>query len=95
MPEKVMNKLIYVPFDQLNQQYGALKTADPKSDHIVLIESQRMLSGRSWHKQRLQFLVSSTRSAQRTGRWKYLNSLSGKFEKWQLTVGIAPITFQR
>jgi deoxyribodipyrimidine photolyase-related protein len=61
MPEKVMNKLIYVPFDQLNQQYGALKTADPKSDHIVLIESQRMLSGRSWHKQRLQFLVSSAR----------------------------------
>ena len=56
-----MNKLIYVPFDQLNQQYGALKTADPKSDHIVLIESQRMVSGRSWHKQRLQFLVSSAR----------------------------------
>lgn len=56
-----MNRIIFVPFDQLNRDRGALKTADPKSDQIVLIESQRMTSGRKWHKQRLQFLISSAR----------------------------------
>ena len=61
MPEVRMSKLIFVPFDQLNMNYGALRDADLKTDHIVLIESQRMVSGRSWHKQRLQFLISSAR----------------------------------
>lgn len=56
-----MSKLIYVAFDQLNLNYGALKDADPKSDHVVLVESQRMITGRKWHKQRLHFLVSSAR----------------------------------
>jgi len=56
-----MTRIIYVPFDQLNVEYGAIKNADPSTDRIVLIESQRMLNGRKWHKQRLQFLVSSAR----------------------------------
>lgn len=54
-------RIIYVPFDHLNKDFGALKTADKKSDLIVLIESQRMLTGRPWHKERLFFLVSSAR----------------------------------
>ena len=56
-----MSKIIYVAFDQLNRNYGALKDADKSADQIVLVESQRMISGRKWHKQRLQFLISSAR----------------------------------
>ncbi len=56
-----MSKLIYVPFDQLNTKYGALKGADPKKDLVVFVESQRMVTDRKWHKQRLQFLISSAR----------------------------------
>lgn len=61
MQEKLMSRLIYVPFDQLNVERGALKIANKASDHIVLVESQRMIIGRAWHKQRLQFLISSAR----------------------------------
>ena len=56
-----MSKIIYVPFDQLNSNFGALKTANKESDIVVLVESQRMITGRAWHKQRLQFLISSAR----------------------------------
>lgn len=56
-----MSKLIFVPFDQLNKNYGALKSANKETDQIVLVESQRMITGRKWHKQRLQFLISSAR----------------------------------
>lgn len=61
MPARGMSKIIYVPFDQLNLNYGALKVADKESDVVALVESQRMVSGRTWHKQRLQFLISSAR----------------------------------
>lgn len=57
----VMTRLIYIPFDQLNVGRGAMKIAKRESDVIVLVESQRMLTGRKWHKQRLQFLISSAR----------------------------------
>lgn len=56
-----MSKLIYVAFDQLNKNYGALKNTKPKEDIVVLVESQRMVVGRKWHRQRLQFLISSAR----------------------------------
>ena len=56
-----MNRIIYIPFDQLNFEYGAMKIAKRETDHIVLVESQRMRTGRAWHKQRLQFLISSAR----------------------------------
>ena len=56
-----MSKLIYVAFDQLNKNYGALKGAKPQEDVVVLVESQRMVIGRKWHKQRLHFLISSAR----------------------------------
>jgi deoxyribodipyrimidine photolyase-related protein len=55
------SRIIYVPFDHLNENFGSLKNANPKTDVIALIESQRMLAGRPWHKERLFFLVSSAR----------------------------------
>ena len=58
MPKK---RGIYVAFDQLHREYGALKSADPKNDLIILIESQRMLSARKWHFQRIWFMISAAR----------------------------------
>ena len=45
--------------DQLNRRYGALKSATPQSHQILFIESERMLTTRSWHIQRLFFLISA------------------------------------
>ena len=56
-----MKRIIYLPFDHLHRDYGALKGADPKNDLIVLVESARMTTGRNWHKERLFFLISSAR----------------------------------
>jgi deoxyribodipyrimidine photolyase-related protein len=56
-----MERLIYVAFDHLNKNYGALKGSNPKKDVIVLVESARMTTGRNWHGQRLHFLISSAR----------------------------------
>ena len=54
-------KLIFIPFDHLNKNFGALKGANPKTDVIVMVESKRMTTGRPWNKQRLYFLISSAR----------------------------------
>ena len=54
-------RLIYIPFDHLNKDYGALKNANPKTDAIAIVESKRMTTGRPWNKQRLYFLISSAR----------------------------------
>jgi deoxyribodipyrimidine photolyase-related protein len=35
------SRIIYVPFDHLHRGYGALKTADPKTDVIAMVESAR------------------------------------------------------
>ena len=56
-----MKRIIYIPFDHLNQKNGALKNANPREDVIALIESARMTTGRNWHKERLFFLISSAR----------------------------------
>lgn len=56
-----MKRLIFVPFDQLNENYGALQSAQLGTDVIVLVESARMTTGRSWHPERLWFLISSAR----------------------------------
>jgi deoxyribodipyrimidine photolyase-related protein len=56
-----MKRIIYVPFDHLHRNFGALKQADPKVDVIAMVESARMTSGRNWHKERLFFLISSAR----------------------------------
>jgi deoxyribodipyrimidine photolyase-related protein len=56
-----MQRLIFVAFDHLNENYGALKNSEPAKDVIVLVESARMTTGRKWHGQRLHFLISSAR----------------------------------
>ena len=56
-----MKRIIYIPFDHLHRNFGALKGADPKEDVIALVESARMTMGRNWHKERLFFLISSAR----------------------------------
>jgi len=54
-----VKRIIYVSHDQLNAGYGALKSANPKDDLIVLVESQRMLAAEFGSKVRLYFLLSS------------------------------------
>ena len=54
-------RILYIPFDHLNLNYGILKDSDPKTDHVVIIESARMTTGRTWHNERLFFLISSAR----------------------------------
>ena len=56
-----MKRILYLPFDHLHRNFGALRNADPKGDAIVLVESTRMCSGRKWHPERLFFLISSAR----------------------------------
>ena len=56
-----MKRIIYIPFDHLHRNYGALKDANPKQDVIAFVESERMTTGRGWHKERLFFLISSAR----------------------------------
>ena len=54
-----MVKAVLLLNDHLNRNYGALKGADPQTHQILFIESQRMLTTRSWHIQRLFFLMSA------------------------------------
>ena len=54
-------RIIYIPHDQLNRDFGMIAEADPAVDVLVLVESQRMITGRPWHKERLFFLLSSAR----------------------------------
>ena len=56
-----MSRLVYIPFDQLNTERGAMAVADKATDHIVMVESRRMVHGRPWHRQRLLYLISSAR----------------------------------
>ena len=56
-----MKRIIYIPFDHLHRNFGALKGADPSVDVIAMVESARMTTGRNWHKERLFFLISSAR----------------------------------
>lgn len=61
MPQVHVTRLVLVPFDQLDERHGALRDADRTDDVIVFVESQRMVEGRGWHRQRLAFLISSAR----------------------------------
>ena len=55
----MIERILYIAHDHLNQTRGVLKTANPKTDIIVLVESARMTSGRPWHPERLFFLIAS------------------------------------
>ena len=56
-----MKRIIYIPFDHLNRNYGALKEADPKVDLVAMVESSRMTTGDRWHPERLFFMISAAR----------------------------------
>jgi deoxyribodipyrimidine photolyase-related protein len=56
-----VQRILYVAFDHLNFDRGVMRDANPEVDVIVLVESQRMLTGRPWHPERLFFLVSAAR----------------------------------
>ncbi len=54
-----MKRILYIPFDHLHPDFGVLNAADAAADLIVMVESQRMVSGSNWHKVRLYFLISA------------------------------------
>jgi len=56
-----VQRILYIPFDQLHRNYGVLKDADKSNDVIAMIESQAMVTGANWHPERLFFLISSAR----------------------------------
>ena len=56
-----MKRIIYLAFDHLHRDFGALREANSKDDVIALVESARMTTGRNWHQERLFFLISSAR----------------------------------
>ena len=57
----MIERILYIAHDHLNRDRGVLKSANPATDAIVLVESARMTSGRPWHPERLFFLLSSAR----------------------------------
>jgi len=54
-------RLLYIPFDHLHRNYGVLKNADPASDQIIFVQSERMCDPSKWNPIRLYFLISSAR----------------------------------
>jgi|694.fasta_scaffold10057_11 deoxyribodipyrimidine photolyase-related protein len=51
---------VLVTFDQLSLTHGALAMADPKRDHVLMVESHSMFEKRNWHAQRIFFFLSTT-----------------------------------
>jgi deoxyribodipyrimidine photolyase-related protein len=54
-------RILYIPHDHLNTEFGVLRGANASTDLVVLVESRRMVEDRPWHKERLFFLLSSAR----------------------------------
>jgi deoxyribodipyrimidine photolyase-related protein len=54
-------RTIWVLGDQLNVRIGALATAEPGSDAILMVESDAALGSRPFHRQRLHFVLASMR----------------------------------
>ena len=57
-----MSQLIYIPFDHLHRNFGALREAKFKEDVIAFVESARMTTGRPWHPQRTAKDANTTRN---------------------------------
>jgi len=57
----MFERILYIAHDHLNRSRGVLREANPATDAVVLVESERMTTGRNWHKERLFFLISSAR----------------------------------
>ena len=54
-------RILYVAHDHLSLSHGVLKDANPAKDVVVMVESERMTSGRQWHPERLFFMLSAAR----------------------------------
>ena len=54
-----MTRVIVVPYDQLSRHRGSMRDADPGTDQVLMVESERMLRSRTWHAQRLHLLMSA------------------------------------
>ena len=57
MPQRT----ILVFADQLHRSIGALRTADPATDTVLLVESEQKITGRPWHRQRLHLVLTALR----------------------------------
>ena len=56
-----MERILYIAFDNLHENFGVLAKADSKKDLILFVESSRMMASKRWHFQRLFYLISSAR----------------------------------
>ncbi len=56
-----MQRILYIAHDHLDVRRGVLRSANPATDVIALVESQRMTTGRDWHPERLFFMLSAAR----------------------------------
>ena len=56
-----MSRTILVFGDQLNRDLGAMAGAQPGEDRILMIESDRMIGSRRYHRQRLHFVLTAIR----------------------------------
>ena len=57
MPQRT----ILVFADQLHRSIGALRTADPATDTVLLVESEQKITARPWHRQRLHLVLTALR----------------------------------
>ena len=54
-------RTVWVLGDQLTRQVGPLAAADPATTRVLLVESDALLAGRRWHRQRLHLVLASMR----------------------------------
>lgn len=54
-------RTIWVFGDQLNRSIGALSSADPRRDRVLLVESTALLTSKRWHRQRAHLVVTAMR----------------------------------
>ena len=54
-----IQRILYIPFDHLHREHGALKFAEKSTDLVLFVESQRMVDPKIYHPVRLYFLISS------------------------------------
>ncbi len=54
-------RTIWVLGDQLNESIGAMRTAEPRRDRILLVESRAKLGSKRWHVQRAHLVIASMR----------------------------------
>ncbi len=54
-------RTVWVLGDQLNRRIGALGTASPGDTRVLMVESNAMIEGRAYHRQRLHFVLAAMR----------------------------------